>query len=76
MKLRGDRAAYEQAFTQLLDTPGFGRSEELQRKLARNEALLIDLYLALEHSLSTDQRKHMVKKLRDYAVDFRELSRQ
>lgn len=76
LQLRGDRAAYEQAFTQLLDTPEFGRSEELQRKLAKNQALLIDLYLALEKSLSTNQRKHMVKKLRDYAADFRELSKQ
>jgi len=76
LALRADRPAYEQAFTQLLDNPGFGQSDELKRKLAVNQALLVDLYLELEQSLSKDQRASMVKKLKDYAKDFRELSKQ
>lgn len=74
--LRHDRAAYEAAFSRLLDTPAFGRSEQMQRKLDANQQLLIGLYLALEQSLSPDQRKHMVNKLRDYAQDFRELAQE
>lgn len=74
--LRHDKPAYEAAFTALLNTPTFGRSEQMQRKLEMNQGLLIDLYLALERSLSPSQRQLMVKKLRDYAQDFRELAKE
>lgn len=76
LRLRQERVVYEQAFAALLDTPDFGRSEAMQQKLARNQVQLIDLYLALEHSLSPRQRQHMVDRLRDYAGDFRALSTQ
>lgn len=74
--LRNDKPAYDAAFAALLDTPTFGRSEQMQRRLETNQELLVDLYLALEQSLSPSQRRHMVKKLRDYAQDFRELAKE
>ena len=76
LELRHDRPAYEAAFRQLLANPTFGRSEALQKKFDRNQQALVALYLELEHSLSTDQRKRMVKKLRSYAGDFRVLATQ
>lgn len=76
LELRHDRPAYEAAFRQLLANPTFGRSEALQTKFYRNQQALVALYLELEHSLSTDQRKRMVKKLRSYAGDFRVLATQ
>jgi hypothetical protein len=74
--LRADRAAYESAFSALLDSPGFARSDTFQRKLDHNQQLLIGLYLALEQSLTPAQRTRMVKKMRSYADDFHELAQQ
>ena len=74
--LRHDRPAYDKAFSQLLDFPGFGRSPGFQRKLDHNQEILVDLYLALERSLTHSQREHMVNKLRSYANDFRALAAQ
>ena len=76
LMLRHDRPAYEQAFNKLLDNPDFGQSPNFKRKFAHNQAILIDLYLALENSLTPSQRKHMVDKLRSYAKDFRSLAKQ
>lgn len=76
LQMRNDRPAYDHAFAALLDTPTYGRTEALQQKMDRNEQALIDLYLALDASLSADQRQHMVKKLRSYAADFRVLAAQ
>lgn len=76
LDMRQDRPAYEAAFKQLLANPTFGRSDALQQKFDRNEQAVIALYLQLDHSLSPDQRKRMVKKLRSYAEDFRHLAKQ
>lgn len=76
LQMRHDRPAYDQAFARLLATPTFGRSDGMQQKLDRNQQALVDLYLALDKSLSQGQRDHMVKKLRSYAEDFRVLAKQ
>lgn len=76
LQMRHDRPAYDQAFATLLDTPTYGRTAALQQKMDSNEQALIELYLALDASLSSDQRAHMVKKLRSYAADFRSLATQ
>lgn len=74
--LRRDRVAYEAAFRDLIRNPKFGRSTELQKKLEHNSQLVLQLYLALDKSLSASQRKHMVEKLHSYADDFLILAQQ
>jgi len=76
LQIRHDRAAYDRAFQALLANPEFGRSDTLQEKLDHNEKAVIALYLQLDQSLTRDQRRHMVKKLRSYAEDFRILAKQ
>jgi len=76
LDLRRDSSAYETAFRQLISNPELGRTAELQRKLDHNRELAVQLYLQLDKSLSRDQRRHMVAKLRSYAEDFRQLSTQ
>lgn len=76
LQLRKNRAEYELAFRELIRNPKFGRSTKLQEKLERNSQLVLQLYLALDKTLSPSQRKHMVKKLRSYADDFIILSQQ
>ncbi len=76
LAMRKDRPSYDRAFLALLDNPEYARTEGLQQKLDRNEHAMIQLYLKLDQSLTEDQHRHMLKKLRDYAEDFRTLAKQ
>jgi len=76
LMLREDRAAYDAAFRELIRNPKFGRSAKLQEKLEHNSEQVLQLYLALDKTLSPSQRKHMVDKLRSYADDFLILAQQ
>lgn len=74
--LRANSSAYESAFIALASNPELGQSEEFTRKLEHNRELAVELYLALERSLSSRQRNRMLDKLRKYAEDFTYLSTQ
>ena len=76
LSMRKGDPGYAKAFEKLVLNPGFGRTDVLQKKLDRNADLLIQLYKALDESLSDKQRKRMVQKLRNYAEDFQQLSGQ
>ena len=76
LSMRKGDPGYAKAFEKLVLNPGFGRTDVLQTKLDRNADLLIQLYKALDESLSDKQRKRMVQKLRNYAEDFQQLSGQ
>lgn len=76
LQQRHNREVYQAEFEKLLTDPGFGRSEQLQAKLDKNAALLVDLYLELDRTLTEKQRRKMIHKLRSYADDFATLSGQ
>lgn len=76
LMMREDRSAYEAQFRELISNPKFGRSPKLQEKLEHNSQQVLQLYLALDKTLSPSQRKHMVDKLRSYADDFLVLAQQ
>jgi hypothetical protein len=50
------------------------RTQSFRLKHQRNHALLVQLYLDLDRSLSSQQRHHLVRRLRSIAADFRELA--
>lgn len=76
LSFREDKDRFEKAFAHLLLTYDFGQSEAFARKLAHNQKVLRAMYLELDKSLSARQRQHAIKKLLDYAEDFRELAEQ
>ncbi|MAR91405.1 MAG: DUF6279 family lipoprotein [Pseudomonadota bacterium] len=76
LEMRGQPEVYAAAFRSLIANPDIGYTPELDAKLAHNSELVVDLYLELDETLTPRQRRHMVDKLRDYAEDFRILSRQ
>jgi hypothetical protein len=76
LELRADARAFEPALTELFSNRYLTRSPEHQNKFAFNENLLRELYRQLDASLDSYQRHKLVRELRDYAEDFRELSRQ
>lgn len=76
LSLRKDRDGYEKAFLSLLDNPQFGQSDAMKARLDRNGEKLVDLYLAVDKTLTEKQRRKAVAKLRDYANDFIVLAKQ
>ena len=76
LAFRADKQAFENALTKLLLAEDFGRSETFESKFAHNQQLLESMYFRLEKTLSERQRERAVDKLRSYADDFKELSRE
>ncbi|MCG8315980.1 MAG: DUF6279 family lipoprotein [Pseudomonadales bacterium] len=74
LAMRDQPENYQVALTTLMMTEGYGQSEEFNQKLQRNEAILKELYLKLDKSLTDKQRQHAIKKLKSYADDFQELA--
>jgi hypothetical protein len=64
----------EQGITRLFGDRRSTRTEQHRRKFQYNENLLKRLFLTLDRSLTSEQRYHFVRKLNNYAEDFRELS--
>ncbi|PIE42502.1 MAG: hypothetical protein CSA49_00395 [Gammaproteobacteria bacterium] len=75
LALRDQPLVYQQALTALLLSEGFGQTEAFHKKFAHNEKVLRALYLKLDKSLTSRQRKKAVNNLRGYARDFYELAR-
>lgn len=76
MQRRDERSYLEQALHEIFSTRRRIRTQEYEKKLRENENLLKQLYLQLDKSLTQKQRSRMISKLKNYAADFRELSRQ
>lgn len=73
---RDDDEYFQKSIVELFANRRSVRSETHERKLKHNKELLKALYLDLDASLSVEQRNRMIRKLKDYAQDFRELSTQ
>jgi hypothetical protein len=76
LKRRREHDFLQPSLNEIFTNRRIGRTEQHQTKLKFNEMLLKRLYLDLHPSLSSLQRSHLVKKLKSYAADFRQLSRQ
>lgn len=76
LQRRGERDYLQQALQEIFSTRRRIRTEEYEKKFRENETLLKQLYLQLDKSLTQKQRSRMITKLKNYAEDFRELSRQ
>jgi hypothetical protein len=76
LKRRKEHAFLQPSLNEIFTNRRIGRTEQHQTKLKFNEKLLKQLYLDLHPSLSSLQRNHLVKKLKSYAGDFRQLSQQ
>lgn len=74
LKRRREHAYLERSLQDLFSNRRLGMSEEYNKKYQFNESLLKQLYLDLDASLSSEQRSRMIRKLKSYAQDFRELS--
>lgn len=69
-------ARYQLAMADLLNDRKFGRSPQFDAKFTHNNEAVVDLYQALDASLSKDQRKRLIGSLNSYADDFETLSRE
>ena len=76
LQQRHDGDQFERMLNDLFANRGLGRSDQFKQKLDHNQQRLKQLYLDLDQSLSSDQRRHLINKLHAYAEDFRELSGQ
>lgn len=66
----------EPRLTDFLVDPGAGRAQANRLAMARWERQFVDMLLDLDRSLTPEQRRHAVAKLRGYAGDFRALAEQ
>jgi hypothetical protein len=64
----------EPQLTAFLVDPGAGRAEANRLAMARWERQFVDMLVDLDRSLTPEQRRHAVAKLRGYAGDFRALA--
>jgi hypothetical protein len=76
LQKRRDDPGFESALTELFANRYLGRTAQHQQDFEFNEGLLRDLYRRLSESMDSYQRAKLVREMRDYANDFRELSRQ
>lgn len=73
---RKEPVYFEQALENLFANRRLGRTEEYKKKFKINEIHMKQLYLDLDATLTGEQRSRMMRKLKAYAEDFMELSKQ
>jgi hypothetical protein len=67
-------AEFDSRLAAFLGDPTIGREESNRQAMARWERQFVDMLLQLDRSLTPEQRRHAVAKLRAYAADFRTLA--
>ncbi|HZP87787.1 MAG TPA: DUF6279 family lipoprotein [Burkholderiales bacterium] len=68
------QAGFETKVQAFLMDPDAGRNDASRQTMARWEASFVEMLVDLDHTLSPEQRRTAVKRLRRYAADFRALS--
>jgi hypothetical protein len=70
---RIDKADFREKLSEMLIYPERGRPAAYQEKLDHNTAVTLNLIVALDRSLTLEQRKKLLQRLNDLAGDFERL---
>lgn len=74
LKLRADKQAFQPKLHAWLMEWEHGRSAEFARRSSEVYEMRMQFYIAVEKVLTPEQRRHVLRRLQEYADDFREMS--
>jgi len=74
LKQRQDSASFEAALNQFFQSSGFERPAYYQVKLENNRAAFKALILAIDATLTPQQKRYLMQRLASFAEDFQQLA--